>query len=93
MAGGYGGTWIDRLLELVVLPDMLAVGIGCGVSATRGIFAMAGDGRLPAPLAVVSRRRSSPLGATVLVTGFCAAALLADVFWKGLFALPGNSPL
>ena len=67
---------------------MLAVGIGCGVSATRGIFAMAGDGRLPAPLAVVSRRRSSPLGATVLVTGFCAAALLADVFWKGLFALP-----
>ena len=36
-AGGYGGTWIDRLLELVVLFDMLAVGIGCGVSATRGI--------------------------------------------------------
>src|SRR6202035_5041535 len=59
-----------------------------GVSATRGIFAMAEDGRLPGPLAVVSRRRSSPLGATVFVTGFCAVALLADVFWKGLFALP-----
>ena len=87
-AGGYGGTWIDRLLELVVLFDMLAVGIGCGVSATRGIFAMAEDGRLPRPLAVVSKRRSSPLGATVFVTGFCAVALLADVFWKGLFALP-----
>jgi amino acid transporter len=87
-AGGYGGTWIDRLLELVVLFDMLAVGIGCGVSATRGIFAMAEDGRLPGPLAVVSKRRSSPLGATVFVTGFCAVALLADVFWKGLFALP-----
>ena len=33
---------------------------------------------------------SSPLGATVFVTGFCAAALLADVFWKGLLALPGT---
>jgi hypothetical protein len=39
---------------------------------------------------VVSKRRSSPLGATVFVTGFCAVALLADVFWKGLFALPGT---
>ena len=87
-AGGYGGTWIDRLLELVVLFDMLAVGIGCGVSASRGIFAMAEDGKLPGPLAVVSKRRNSPLGATVFVTGFCAVALLADVFWKGLFALP-----
>lgn len=35
-AGGYGGTWIDRLLELVVLFDMIAVAIGCPVSATRG---------------------------------------------------------
>ena len=47
-AGGYGGTWIDRLLELVVLFDMLAVAIGCAVSASRGIFAMARDRRIPA---------------------------------------------
>jgi amino acid transporter len=39
-AGGYGGTWIVRLLELVVLFDMLAVAIGCAVSASRGIFAL-----------------------------------------------------
>jgi amino acid transporter len=32
-AGGFGGTWIDRLLELVVFFDMLAVAIGCAVSA------------------------------------------------------------
>ena len=45
-AGGYGGTWIDRLLELVVLFDMIAVAIGCAVSASRGVFAMARDRRL-----------------------------------------------
>ena len=53
-AGGYGGTWIDRLLELVVLFDMIAVAIGCAVAASRGIFAMARD-RAPRP-----RWRSCP---------------------------------
>src|ERR1700678_3724960 len=35
-AGGYGGTWIDRLLELVVLFDMLAVAIGGAGGGTPG---------------------------------------------------------
>jgi len=87
-AGGYGGTWIDRLLELVVLFDMLAVAIGCAVSASRGIFAMARDRRVPAQLAVVSRRHGSPFGATIFLTGAALATLLVNQFWTGLFALP-----
>ena len=87
-AGGYGGTWIDRLLELVVLFDMLAVAIGCAVSATRGTFAMARDRRIPAPLAIVSRRHGSPLGATIFVIGTAVVTLLVNQFWTGLFALP-----
>jgi amino acid transporter len=87
-AGGYGGTWIDRLLELVVLFDMLAVAIGCAVSATRGMFAMARDRRIPAQLAVVSKRHGSPLGATVFLVGAAVATLLVNQFWTGLFALP-----
>ena len=63
-AGGYGGTWIDRLLELVVLFDMLAVAIGCAVSASRGIFAMAPGPPDPGAAGPVSRRHGSPLGAT-----------------------------
>ena len=89
-AGGYGGTWIDRLLELVVLFDMLAVAIGCAVSASRGIFAMARDRRIPAQLAIVSRRHSSPLGATVFIIGAAIVTLLVDLFWTGLFALPAT---
>jgi amino acid transporter len=87
-AGGYGGTWIDRLLELVVLFDMLAVAIGCAVSATRGMFAMARDRRIPAPLAIVSKRHGSPLGATIFLIGAAVATLLVNQFWTGLFALP-----
>jgi amino acid transporter len=89
-AGGYGGTWIDRLLELVVLFDMLAVAIGCAVSASRGIFAMARDRRIPARLAVTSRRYDSPFGATVLLLVASLVTLALDVWWKGLFALPAT---
>ncbi len=89
-AGGYGGTWIDRLLELVVLFDMLAVAIGCAVSATRGIFAMARDRRIPAPLARTSKRHGSPLGAAVFVVGAAVVTLLVNQLWTGLFALPAT---
>lgn len=87
-AGGYGGTWIDRLLELVVLFDMMAVGIGCAVSASRGIFAMARDRRIPAPLASVSKRHGTPFGASFFVIGAVVVSVLLDQFAPSLFALP-----
>jgi amino acid transporter len=87
-AGGYGGTWIDRILELVVLFDMLAVAIGCCVSATRGTFAMARDRRIPGVIARTSAKYGSPLGAAALVLAVCVGGLLLNQFWTGLFALP-----
>jgi amino acid transporter len=89
-AGGYGGTWIDRLLELVVLFDMLAVAIGGSVSASRGVFAMARDRRLPSVLAVTSKRYGSPVGATAFIVAVALLTLAADLWWKGLFALPAT---
>jgi amino acid transporter len=89
-AGGYGGTWVDRLLELVVLFDMLAVAIGCAVSASRGIFAMARDRRIPGVLATTSKRYDSPVGAMIFLVGASLLTLAADVWWKGLFALPAT---
>ncbi len=87
-AGGYGSTWVDRLLELVVLLDMLAVAVGCTVSSSRGIFAMARDRRLPAPLATVSKRHRTPVAAIALVIGVCLLYIVFNQFWTGLFALP-----
>jgi amino acid transporter len=70
---------------------MLAVAIGCAVSASRGIFAMARDRRIPGVLATVSRRHDSPLGATVFLVGASLVTLAVDQWWTGLFALP-NTP-
>jgi amino acid transporter len=89
-AGGYGGTWIDRLLELVVFFDMLAVAIGCAVSASRGLFAMARDRRLPAAMAMTSKKHGSPVGAGAFIIGAAIVTLLVNQFWTSLFALPGT---
>jgi amino acid transporter len=86
--GGYGGLWTDRLLELVVLLDLIAMAVGCAVAASRGLFAMARDRRIPAGLAIVSRRHGTPLGAGIFLVSTSALALLADEFWTGLVALP-----
>ncbi len=63
--GGFGSVALRRLMELVVVFDMLAVLIGCSVAASRGFFAMARDNRLPRPLAKVSSR-GTPLVASTL---------------------------
>ena len=87
-AGGYGSTTLVRVMELVVLMDILAVGIGAATASTRGVFAMARDRRLPAPLASVSRRFGTPVGAILFLIFIQGLFILGTEFWKSLFALP-----
>src|SRR5437762_1232343 len=70
---------------------MMAVAIGCAVSASRGIFAMARDRRIPRVLAITSKRHGSPIGATGFLVIASLLTLAADLWWKGLFALPATS--
>jgi amino acid transporter len=88
-AGGFGSVAIDRILELVVLLDILAVGVGAAVASTRGVFAMARDRRLPAPLAKVSPRFGTPTGAIVLLTVVNVAFVAVNEFFENVLALPG----
>jgi amino acid transporter len=85
---GFGSTTLARVMELVVLLDVMAVGIGAAVASTRGIFAMARDRRLPGPLAAVSSRRETPVGAIVFLMIVQVAFILVTEFWDELFALP-----
>ncbi|MGW5744076.1 APC family permease [Amycolatopsis sp. NPDC003861] len=85
--GGFGSVLVRRLLELVVLLDMLAVLIGCAVAASRGMFALARDRRLPAALGRVSRR-GTPLAAAAVVVAVHAVVLVLTATWTGLLAQP-----
>jgi amino acid transporter len=87
-AGGYGGVGITRLLELVVVLDMLAVLIGISVASSRGIFAMSRDHRFPSVLGRVSRR-GTPLNAGLVVLVFFAIVIVLTNRAISLFALPG----
>jgi amino acid transporter len=86
--GGYGSVAIRRLVELVVLFDMLAVLIGCAVAGSRGFFAMGRDHRLPRVLGKVSRR-GTPLSASVFVLAMYLVTVILTQWWTGLFAQQG----
>jgi amino acid transporter len=89
-AGGYGGVAIGRLLELVVVLDMLAVLIGISVASSRGVFAMSRDERFPGILGKVSKR-GTPWNAGLLVLAFFALTIVVTRQFPSLFALP-NTP-
>ncbi len=55
-------VWID----LAILLDILAVGIGFQLAAARGLFTLARDGLLPAPLAKLNAR-SLPANSSLLI--------------------------
>ena len=87
--GGFASVAVRRLVELVVVFDMVAVLIGTAVAASRGIFALARDERLPRQLASVSRR-GTPTGATVvvLVTYLVVAGLALGTSAFAISGLP-----
>ena len=78
---------IRRLVELVVVLDMIAVLIGCAVSASRGVFALARDRRMPGPLTRISRH-GTPSGASTFVL-FVYLIVIMLVATTTSFALPG----
>lgn len=86
--GGYGTIAVRRLLELVVVLDMLAVLIGVSVAASRGLFAMSRDHRLPRVMAGVSGR-GTPVNASSVVVAVYAVVVILTQTWTGLFAQKG----
>jgi amino acid transporter len=90
-AGGYGGgsDFMLKLLEIVVLLDVMAVGLGCSTASSRGIFALARDRRIPGALATVTDK-GSPVAAIVFVEAFSVLMVAFAASWDALFAIPEN---
>lgn len=85
--GGFGSTLIRRVLEIVVILDMLAVLLGCAVAASRGIFAMSRDHRFPPVLAKVSKR-GTPGPASVVTLVVFAVVIYLVAFVPDFVAIP-----
>lgn len=63
----YVGAWISPLLQLGLVLDMVAVAIGFMSASTRGMFALARGGLLPAPLGRTSRWKTPHIGIIVFM--------------------------
>jgi amino acid transporter len=85
--GGYGSNTILKVLEVVVLLDVMAVGLGAAVASARGVFALARDRRIPGMLATVSPTRGTPVGAIVFVELVSVVMVLFAELWDDLFAI------
>jgi amino acid transporter len=86
LADGRGHHWLAVLIELAVLLDLLAVGIGMTIAVARGLFTLARDGMLPKPLAATNRQHI-PAVATTVVSGTIALAILVALTIYGTGAL------
>jgi amino acid transporter len=64
--GSFGASWLVDVLTLMLLFDMFTLTLATCVYGSRGLFALARDGRLPAPLTRVSRKRNIPSVATAV---------------------------
>ena len=87
--GGYGSDTILKLLEVVVLLDVMAVGLGAAVASARGVFALARDRRIPGGLAKVSTH-GTPVAAIVFVEAVSLLMVGIAQFAEEVFA--GASP-
>lgn len=88
--GSFGNSWFVDVVQILVILDIAAVGLGCAVSTVRGVYAMARDGRIPSGLSRVSRRFGTPAGATVLL-GVVSVVFVALVrLDHGVFPLNGQ---
>jgi len=90
--GGYGSDFILKLLEVVVLLDILAVGLGAAVASARGVFALARDRRIAGGLAAVSRSRGTPVAAIAFVEVVSLIMVAIAQFADTVFADASPSP-
>jgi amino acid transporter len=83
----FGGSsdFMLNLLQLVVLLDVMAVGLGAATASTRGLFALARDRKIPAGAAMTTSG-GNPIGAALVVAVVSAAWVLATFGFEGLFA-------
>ena len=89
-AGGYGGSsdLMLKVLLVVVLLDVMAVGLGAATASTRGLFALARDRKIPGLLASTTKG-GNPITAALVVLVVSAAWVLATYGVEDLLALEG----
>jgi amino acid transporter len=81
----YGSDLVLKVLLVVVLLDVMAVGLGAATATTRGIFALARDRKIPGAIAKTTSG-GNPIGTALVVAIVSTAWVVAAQVFDGVFA-------
>jgi amino acid transporter len=87
--GGYGSEFMFNLMNILLILDIAAVGIGASVACTRLIFSLARDRRIPGTFAGVSSRYGTPVVAILTLIIITVVEIVAVRASHGLIPLNG----
>ena len=87
MAEGYLNHFFAVWIELAILLDVLAVGIGFQLAAARGVYSLARDTVLPKALAATNKRQQ-PIGGVITVTVISVLLMLLVIVKHGTGLVP-----
>jgi amino acid transporter len=93
-AGGYGSSWFYDVMNILLILDVAAVGIGASVAASRVMFSLARDRRIPGAFAGVSKRYGTPSASIATVVIIAVAEILWVRLGHGVLSevIPGVPP-
>ena len=88
----FGSSGFGELIQWLVVIDIAAVGLGTATGSSRGVFALARDGRLPSFLAKVHPRYKTPYVASTLLAIASVVLILIIVGTNGLMTVGEMDP-
>jgi amino acid transporter len=87
--GGYGSTFMFNLMNILLILDLAAVGIGASVACTRLLFSLSRDRRVPGVFATVSKRYGTPVVSIVTLIVLTVVEIAAVRLTHGILPLNG----
>ncbi|MEY4225787.1 MAG: hypothetical protein RL190_544 [Actinomycetota bacterium] len=88
----YGGSTFGELIQWLVVIDIAAVGLGTATASSRGVFALARDGRLPSFLGKMHARYKTPYVASTILAVASIALIAIIAGTNGLMAVGEMDP-
>ncbi len=89
-AGGYGSQFLFDLMNVILILDVAAVGIGAATAASRLLFSLARDRRIPGVFAKVSTRYGTPYVSIITIVVIAVAEILWVRLSHGVLPLNGQ---
>jgi amino acid transporter len=88
-AGGYGSQFLFDVINVILILDVAAVGIGAATAATRLLFSLARDRRVPGAFAKVSKRWGTPSVSIITIVLIAVAEIVWVRAAHGILPLGG----